>query len=99
MRRVATTGRQGSRRDGMGAVTRVTVTEEIADVLTRDFGVEPADVRPEAALRELGMDSLALEELRVLLEERLSIDLEDIQLTSRETGAQLAAVVDRKTAG
>jgi acyl carrier protein len=82
----------------MGADSRVTVTEEIAALLIRNFGVEPGDVRPEASLRELGMDSLALEELRVLLEERLGIDLEDVQLTSRETVDQLATVVDAKTA-
>jgi acyl carrier protein len=36
--------------------------------------------------------------LRVLLEERLDIDLEDVELTSRETVGQLATVVDEKTA-
>jgi acyl carrier protein len=76
----------------------VTVTEEIATLLTQNFGIESADVRPDAALRELGMDSLALEELRVLLEEHLHIDLEDVQLTSRETVGQLATAVDEKLA-
>ncbi|WP_410644270.1 phosphopantetheine-binding protein [Amycolatopsis sp. lyj-346] len=76
----------------------MTAEKEIATLLTRNFGVEPVDVRPEASLRELGMDSLALEELRVLLEERLRIDLEDIQLTTRETVGQLTTVVDEKTA-
>ncbi|KDN21723.1 phosphopantetheine-binding protein [Amycolatopsis rifamycinica] len=76
----------------------MTAEQEIATLLTRTFGVEPVDVRPEASLRELGMDSLALEELRVLLEERLRIDLEDIQLTTRETVGQLTTVVDEKTA-
>jgi acyl carrier protein len=83
---------------GMEAENRVTATEEITTFLTRDFGVQSADVRPDAALRELGMDSLALEELRVLLEEHLSIDLEDVQLTSRETVGQLATAVDEKLA-
>ncbi|WP_410671636.1 acyl carrier protein [Amycolatopsis sp. cmx-4-68] len=76
----------------------MTVTKEIAALLIRNFGVDPGDVRPEASLRELGMDSLALEELRVLLEERLGIDLEDVQLTSRETVGRLATVVDGKIA-
>jgi acyl carrier protein len=76
----------------------VTVTEEITTLLTRNFGVEPVAVRPEAALRELGLDSLALEELRVLLEEHLRIDLEDVRLTSRETVGQLATAVDEKLA-
>lgn len=82
----------------MGVQSSVTAEQEIATLLTRTFGVEPVDVRPEASLRELGMDSLALEELRVLLEERLRIDLEDIQLTTRETVGQLTTVVDEKTA-
>ncbi len=82
----------------MGVQSSVTAEKEIATLLTRNFGVEPVDVRPEASLRELGMDSLALEELRVLLEERLRIDLEDIQLTTRETVGQLTTVVDEKTA-
>jgi acyl carrier protein len=83
---------------GMEAENRVSATEEITIFLTRDFGVQPVDVRPDAALRELGMDSLALEELRVLLEEHLGIDLEDVQLTSRETVGQLATAVDEKLA-
>ncbi len=82
----------------MGVQSSVTAEQEIATLLTRTFGVEPVDVRPEASLRELGMDSLALEELRVLLEERLRIDLEDVQLTTRETVGQLTTVVDEKTA-
>jgi acyl carrier protein len=76
----------------------VTVTKEIAILLTENFGIESVDVRPDATLRELGMDSLALEELRVLLEEQLRIDLEDIQLTSRETVGQLATAVNEKLA-
>jgi acyl carrier protein len=76
----------------------VTVTKEIATLLTENFGIESVDVRPDATLRELGMDSLALEELRVLLEEQLRIDLEDIQLTSRETVGQLATAVNEKLA-
>jgi acyl carrier protein len=50
--------------------------------------LEPVDVRPEASLRERGMDSLALEELRLLLEECLRIG----------TVGQLTTVVDEKTA-
>ncbi|WP_410592856.1 phosphopantetheine-binding protein [Amycolatopsis sp. lyj-23] len=72
----------------------MTVTEEITTLLHRNFGVEPRDVRAEASLHDLGLDSLALEELRVLLEERLDVDLEDVELTSRETVGQLATVVE-----
>ncbi len=76
----------------------MTVTKELAILLNLHFGVSPADIRSDAEMRDLGMDSLALEELRVLLEERLGIDLEDIQLTSRETLGQLTTVVDEKVA-
>ncbi|WP_410631173.1 phosphopantetheine-binding protein [Amycolatopsis sp. cmx-4-83] len=76
----------------------MTATQEIAALLNLNFGVAPADIRSDAALRDLGLDSLALEELRVLLEERLRIDLEDIQLTSQETLEQLTTVVDEKLA-
>ncbi|WP_410573607.1 phosphopantetheine-binding protein [Amycolatopsis sp. cmx-4-61] len=72
----------------------MTVTEEITTLLHRNFGVEPQDVRSDASLHDLGMDSLALEELRVLLEERLDVDLEAVQLTSRETVGQLATAVE-----
>jgi acyl carrier protein len=98
MRRFVAADRCGSAPPEWKPRTTVTVTEEIAILLTGSFGVHSADVRPDAALRELGMDSLALEELRVLLEEQLNIDLEDVQLTSRETVGQLAAAVDEKLA-
>jgi acyl carrier protein len=44
------------------------------------------------------MDSLALEEFRLLIEERLAIDLEEVTITPRDTVAHLVhAVTERVT--
>jgi acyl carrier protein len=75
----------------------VNVADEIGSLLARNFGVDAFAVRPDVPLRGLGMDSLALEELRVLIEERMRVDLEDIHLTSRDTVGELVTLVHEKT--
>lgn len=52
----------------------------------------------EAPLYELRIDSLALEELRLLIEDECAIDLSDSVLTSRDTVDTLMAVVRQKAA-
>ncbi|MFF9350044.1 phosphopantetheine-binding protein [Streptomyces sp. NPDC014734] len=76
----------------------MSTAEEINTLLVANFGTDPRAIRPEMALRQLSLDSLALEELRLLIEERLGIDLDDVPLTSRDTVAELVAVVHRKAA-
>ncbi|MFD6418955.1 acyl carrier protein [Streptomyces sp. NPDC060194] len=71
-----------------------TAAEEISALLVSRFGVAPDAVRPEAPLHRLRMDSLALEELRLLIEDRLEVDLEDVALTSRDSVGQLVAAVE-----
>ncbi|MEU8684337.1 acyl carrier protein [Streptomyces sp. NPDC048611] len=68
--------------------------EVVNTLLVQRFGVSPADITDETALRSLRLDSLALEELRVLIEERLDIDLDEVALTPRNTVGQLVAAVD-----
>ncbi|MEU6328041.1 MULTISPECIES: acyl carrier protein [unclassified Streptomyces] len=70
--------------------------EVVNTLLVQRFGVSPADLTDEAVLRGLRLDSLALEELRVLIEERLDIDLDEVSLTPRNTVGQLVAAVDGK---
>ncbi|MEU9116488.1 acyl carrier protein [Streptomyces sp. NPDC048483] len=70
----------------------------VHDLLVQRFGVAMAEIRYETPLRALRMDSLALEELRVLIEDRLDIDLDDVALTSRDTVGALVAAVDGKVA-
>ncbi|MFD5102350.1 acyl carrier protein [Streptomyces albidochromogenes] len=71
-------------------------TDAVSTLMVRKFGVDPAAVRPESPLHALRMDSLALEELRILIEEQLHIDLEDAALTSRNTVGELVALVQEK---
>jgi acyl carrier protein len=75
----------------------VDVTEHISTLLTDTFGVDPFAIGDDVPLRRLRMDSLALEELRLLLEDGLDIDLDDVQLSSRDTfGALVTAVREKK---
>ncbi|MET9507280.1 acyl carrier protein [Streptomyces flavidovirens] len=69
-------------------------TDAVSTLMVQKFGVDPAAVRPEIPLYELRMDSLALEEFRILIEEQLEIDLEDAALTSRNTVGELAELVE-----
>jgi acyl carrier protein len=76
----------------------VDVTEHISTLLTDSFGVDPLAIGDDVALRRLRLDSLALEELRLLLEDGLDIDLDDVQLSSRDTFGALVSAVRGKTA-
>ncbi|NEA20084.1 phosphopantetheine-binding protein [Streptomyces halstedii] len=74
----------------------MSTSEEINALLVSRFGTDPAAIRPEVPLRQLSLDSLALEELRLLIEDRLDIDLDDIVLSSRDTLGHLVAAVHSK---
>ncbi|MBL1090380.1 MULTISPECIES: acyl carrier protein [Streptomyces] len=69
------------------------IAEQVRTLLTTKFGVDPLSVNPEVPLRKLGVDSLALEELRLLIEDGLQVDLEDVELTPRDSYGQLLAAV------
>ncbi|MFE0380333.1 acyl carrier protein [Streptomyces inhibens] len=68
--------------------------EVVNALLVQRFGVALADVTDETPLRTLRIDSLALEELRVLIEDQLDIDLEEVPLTPRDTVGRLVAAVN-----
>ncbi|WP_275461570.1 acyl carrier protein [Streptomyces noursei] len=72
--------------------------EVVNALLEERFGVARGEVTADTPLRNLRLDSLALEELRVLIEEQLEIDLEEVSLTSRDTVGQLVAAIDDKVA-
>ncbi|MFF4604574.1 acyl carrier protein [Streptomyces sp. NPDC001339] len=69
------------------------IAEQVRTLLTTRFGVDPLSVTSDAPLRKLGVDSLALEELRLLIEDGLKVDLEDAELTPRNSFGQLLAAV------
>ncbi|MGG2464422.1 acyl carrier protein [Streptomyces sp. RGM 3693] len=74
------------------------VTEQVSELIAKNFGASIQEVRPEVTLRKVGVDSMALEELRVLLENHLKIDLNDVELTPNHTIESLLAAVQSSVA-
>ncbi|MFF5306709.1 acyl carrier protein [Streptomyces sp. NPDC013161] len=66
----------------------------VALLLSADFGVPVEQVQAERALGDLSLDSLALEELRSIAEDRFGVDLEDAVLSTRHTVADLVAILE-----
>ncbi|MCM2416565.1 acyl carrier protein [Streptomyces sp. RKAG293] len=64
----------------------------ISDSLIKEFDVDPALVHPDAALESLQLDSLALVELSLMLEERLNMTVTDVPASI--TLAELVSLVD-----
>ncbi|MEQ4606894.1 acyl carrier protein [Streptomyces bacillaris] len=76
----------------------MTTSEEISALLVAKFGTDPEALGADVPLHRLRLDSLALEELRLLIEDRLDVDLEDVVLTSRDTLGRLIEAVQVKVA-
>lgn len=72
--------------------------EHVTALVSRMFRLPPESLDPDVPLHRMHIDSLALEELRLVLEDELQVDLEDVHLTSRDTLSQLLAVVSEKAA-
>ncbi|MEU1331247.1 phosphopantetheine-binding protein [Streptomyces sp. NPDC005865] len=72
--------------------------EHVTALVSRMFRLAPESLNPDIPLHRMHIDSLALEELRLVLEDELRVDLEDVHLTSRDTLSQLLAVVCEKAA-
>ncbi|MGX1852268.1 acyl carrier protein [Streptomyces sp. NBC_01456] len=70
-----------------------TTTELITTTLTETFDLDPSEVSPGRTFEELGLDSLALVEMGLMLQERTGISLEDVPLQTTIGG--LAALMDR----
>lgn len=65
---------------------------KIADVLVSHLGLDPGLIHPQATFAELDVDSLAMSELAVMLEDEYGISLD--QLDPSETLAMAAAHLD-----
>ncbi len=79
-----------------GTSPQARTSAEIRTLLVTRFGTDPDAIRPDIPLHRLRLDSLALEELRLHIEDRLDVDLEDVALTSRDTVGRLVEVVHGK---
>ncbi|MFD5317375.1 acyl carrier protein [Streptomyces sp. NPDC127098] len=61
------------------------VHDHLTTVLTNKFEVAPGDVRPEATLTELGLDSLSATELAVTLQEHWGVEVPEDAFTGEST--------------
>jgi acyl carrier protein len=69
----------------------------VSAVLVEKFHVDAALVRPETALDQLGLDSLALMEFVFAVEDRFDVRIPEDRLDPRQAGVtlgQLAALLD-----
>ena len=68
--------------------------KELQDLIQDKYGIDPAELDPDASMRDKGFDSLALAEFLFEIEDRLHITLPDPD-PEMDTLAQLAALVDQ----
>ena len=75
--------------------------DAIAAVLVEQFKVEASVVGPQAALDQLGLDSLALMEFVFAVEDRFDVRIPESRLDPRQAGVtleQLASLLDEAIA-
>ena len=75
--------------------------DAIFAVLVEQFKVEAGAVRPQVALDQLGLDSLALMEFVFAVEDRFDVRIPEDRLDPRQAGVtleQLAALLDEAIA-
>ncbi|MBF6048376.1 acyl carrier protein [Streptomyces sp. NRRL B-1677] len=70
-----------------------TILEHITTVLTEKFEVPADRITPRTMLKDLDLDSLALVELQVTLQEDCNIPLDESTVTPELTLGELAGVV------
>ncbi|MDP9044857.1 MAG: acyl carrier protein [Pseudomonadota bacterium] len=66
---------------------------ELQDLIHEKFGIDPAELDPQASMREKGFDSLALVEFLFAIEDHFHISMRD-EDSNIDTLGELAAAVD-----
>lgn len=67
--------------------------KELQELIHEKFGIDLAELTPEASLREKGFDSLALVECLFAIEDHFKISMRD-EDSNIDTLGELAAAVD-----
>ena len=67
--------------------------DTVAAILTSQFGVDTALVRPDATLESLGLDSLTLMEFVFAVEDKFDTRIPEGRLDPRQAGFTLECVV------
>ena len=68
----------------------------IRGLLTEEFRVEEAGIKPEATFKQLGLDSLDVVSFAMALEDRLQIEIPEKELDGVETYGDALALLERK---
>lgn len=68
--------------------------KELQDLIHEKFGIDTAELDPNASMREKGFDSLALVEFLFAIEDHFHISMRD-EDSNIDTLAELAAAVDQ----
>jgi acyl carrier protein len=72
-----------------------TLTAELRAAFARHLGVTPAAVDPDEPIELLGLDSLAIAQVAIDIEERIGVIVFLDELTGYETITQLAAMASQ----
>jgi acyl carrier protein len=67
--------------------------KELQDLIHEKFGIDPAELDPNASMREKGFDSLALVEFLFAIEDHFHIAMRD-EDSNIDTLGELASAVD-----
>lgn len=65
-------------------------------LLIDDLHLRPGGIRPDASCAEAGLDQLAMVELRMVLQDRLGIDVNDDELIAAKRLADVVRLVEEQ---
>ncbi|MBO4209340.1 acyl carrier protein [Micromonospora echinofusca] len=74
------------------------VYQQVVQILTTRFEVEPDEIGPDVTFEELELDSLFMVELALVLQKEFHIKIADEDTTPRTTIAALAGVIEASLA-
>jgi acyl carrier protein len=73
--------------------------ELLKTIMVEDLKLDAADITPDAGREDAGLDSLAVVELSMVLSRRLGVEIPDDELLELATVADIARVIEQRTAG
>ncbi|MDR2346962.1 MAG: acyl carrier protein [Planctomycetaceae bacterium] len=75
------------------------VVDELVKIIANRFGVEESTIKPETdILNDLGADSLEIAELLIEIEDKLSVSIDESEVQSLTTVADVINYVEKVTA-
>ncbi|MFF8908784.1 acyl carrier protein [Streptomyces olivaceoviridis] len=74
-------------------------TAEIVELLVERFGVESDEVRDDSRMRDLDLDSLALVEFGLAVEQKFQVKVSEDEIGPDNTVQDVVRLIDAKLAG